>query len=604
MPRVLLDFTGPDGLRVHAALEDPVRVVTAASPADVLPALSAVQDGVAAGLTAAGFLSYEAAPAFEPRMRVHPGARMPLLWFALFDGETPLPPTRDGEAAHLDWRIEMDRAAHAAAIEAVRGHIADGRTYQVNLTTRLRAPFAGDPVDLWDRMRRAQGPGYHALLDLGRFVIASASPELFFRTRGREITTRPMKGTRPRGRWTAEDLALRDELADSGKDRAENLMIVDLLRNDLGRIARTGSVRVPRLLEVERYRTVWQMTSTIDATLRDDVALAHILAALFPCGSVTGAPKISTMQVIAALEPTPREVYCGAIGVIRPGAAGGDATFSVPIRTAWIDRDAGVAVYGAGGGVVWDSTPAAEYDELLAKAVVVREPWPAFRLVETLRLEDGSLVRRDRHLARLRDSAAYFGFPCPDDAAAAALDGIRRALPAGAHRVRLLLDEGGRVRAGVEPLEEPWGPDWPPITGPGVTGPGVSEPPSRARTVDLGRVPVSSADRFLFHKTTRRETYEQARTDAPADAWDVVLRNERGELTELTRGNLVLELDGRLLTPALAAGLLPGCLRAGLLEAGAIAEATLRPADLRRATRAWLVNSLRGWVEIRPRPSE
>lgn len=586
MPRVLLDFVAPGGPRgpeppLRAALDEAVETVRAATAAEVHPALERVRQATRDGLTAAGFLAYEAAPAFEPRMRVRPGGRMPLLWFALFDGDAAAedPRAAGGTAAgpppDLAWRLDTPPDAHAAAVRAVRGHIADGRTYQVNLSARLRVPWQGDPLALWDGMRRAQGPGFHAYIDTGDFVIASASPELFFATRGREILTRPMKGTRPRGRWAAEDEELRSALAASAKDRAENLMIVDLLRNDLGRIARTGSVRVPRLLGVERYRTVWQMTSTITATLRDHATLADILAALFPCGSVTGAPKISTMEIIAGLEQSPREVYCGAIGIIRPG---GDATFSVPIRTAWIDRERGQAEYGTGGGVVWDSTAAGEYDELLAKTLIVRAPWPPFSLVETLRLEEGVPVRLDRHLQRLRGSAEHFGFPFPEAAIRATMEGIRRAHPTGVHRVRVELDEHGRIAIQAGPLDP--------------------MPPGTTLPVALAAAPVDARDPFLFHKTTRRERYQHARAAAPPGAWDVLLLNDRGELTEFTRGTLVLELDGEHVTPPLDAGLLPGCLRGELLETGQIRERTLRAADLERADGVWFVNSLRGWVPV------
>jgi para-aminobenzoate synthetase/4-amino-4-deoxychorismate lyase len=497
-----------------------------------------------------------------------------------------------------DWRLEPGRSAHAEAVRKVRAAIAEGRTYQVNLTARLRARHDGDPLALWDRMRRAQGAGYHAYLDTGRHVVASASPELFFRADGRRITTRPMKGTRPRGRWPAEDAALEAALRASAKDRAENLMIVDLLRNDVGRVARSGTVRVPRLLDVERYRTVWQLTSTVTGELREDVGLVDLFRALFPCGSVTGAPKISTMGLIAELEDLPREVYCGAIGVVRPG---GDCVFSVPIRTVWIDRGRGVAEFGTGGGVVWDSTPASEYRELLAKSVVVRERWPAFQLLETLRLEAGGYVRLERHLARLRASAAYFDRPFPDDEIRAALAALARSAAETPRRVRIAVSESGEVVVTDEPLTEPVGEDGPASSGIGVPSRPpigtVAGPPPRYA---LAGQPVSSRDRFLFHKTTHRQAYDRARIGAPADAFDVLLHNERGEITEFTRGNLVIELDGRRVTPPVESGLLAGCLRQELLDSGSIEERAVTLADLERAPRTWFINSLRGWVPVEP----
>jgi para-aminobenzoate synthetase / 4-amino-4-deoxychorismate lyase len=635
MASLIFDFPAPSGGRPsRVAYRDPVHIVRADRVEDVVPALREVEGAVGRGLHAAGFLSYEAAPAFEPRMRVRPGNRLPLVWFGLFDGPAAPEPVRRPSAiapggahppgsadipagaiapggahppggAHFPagsviaglrpslWPLELDRGRYDGAVGAIREAIAAGHTYQVNLTARFRgtldAALAGDAVSLYEALRRAQGPGWHALLDLGEEVVVSVSPELFFRTRGRGIETRPMKGTRARGRWPEEDVLLAAELAGSEKDRAENLMIVDLLRNDLGRICETGSVRVPRLFDVERYRTVWQMTSSVEGRLRDDVGLTGILASLFPCGSVTGAPKISTMELIAGLEASPREVYCGAIGVIRPD---GEMAFNVPIRTLWWERATGRAEYGAGGGIVWDSTADAEYAELLAKAVVVRESWPDFELVETMAAVDGAIPRQDRHLRRLGRSADYFGYPFPEPAIRRSLADLAASTDAadGPRRVRLTLGSDGSYVVRDEAL--------------GLMGSGT---PDSAGTpplpVALARTPVHSTDRFLFHKTTHREVYESRRAHHP-DAFDVLLHNEAGELTEFTRGNVVLELDGRRVTPPLAAGLLPGCFRSELLDAGVIAEEPIALAELARATRVWFINSARRWLEVSLAPGD
>jgi para-aminobenzoate synthetase / 4-amino-4-deoxychorismate lyase len=591
MPTLIFDFpSGETGRTERTTFRDPRRVIVAGAVDEVLPALAEIEAAVAAGMHAAGYVAYEAAPAFEPRMRVRGGARLPLLWFGLYEGPAASTSTsaaasisRSGSVGDLrgaDWRLEVERDGYDAAVGAVREAIAAGRTYQVNLTARLRGELRGDPAELYESLRRAQGAGYHALLDLGGQTIVSVSPELFFRTAGRRIETRPMKGTRPRGRWPEEDEGLAADLASSEKDRAENLMIVDLLRNDLGRVCETGSVQVPRLYDVERYRTVWQLTSTVEGRLRPGVGLTELLTALFPCGSVTGAPKISTMEIIASLESSPREVYCGAIGMIRPD---GDMVFSVPIRTVWWDGATGAAEYGTGGGIVWDSTADAEYDELLAKAVVVREPWPEFHLLETMAAEGGEVLRLDRHLGRLRRSASSFGLPCPEVEIRAALDAAAAAHPGEARKVRLTMASDGRLALATEPL--------------GMSGEQGPDGERRPETVALAVEPVHSTDRFLFHKTTHRTVYDARRAEAP-DRYDVLLRNERDELTELTRGNLVLELDGRLVTPHVAAGLLPGCLRAELLEAGVIEERVVTVDDLGRASRAWSISSARRWVPI------
>lgn len=634
MHRLRFDF--PPGLQGGPAVyTDPVRVVHAHALDEVVPALRTVQEAAREGLHAAGYIAYEAAPAFDRAMTARAGGALPLVLFGLFEepevygvGATPVEdpdaplraarsdpgeegsrPKGPGEAdVHpLDWDLEMTREAHAAAIARIREAIAEGRTYQVNLTTRLRATgFQGDPERLYHGLRRAQGSGYHAFLDLGRHVILSASPELFFRTRGREITTRPMKGTRPRGRWPEEDRALRAALLDSPKDRAENLMIVDLLRNDLGRICVPGSVTVQRLRELERYRTVWQTTSTINGTLRPDTGLVDIFRALFPCGSVTGAPKISTMEVIARLEQSPREVYCGAIGWVRPG---GGAVFSVPIRTAWLDRDRGRLTYGTGGGVVWDSTPDEEYDELVAKTAVVRNPWPPFRLAETLGVRDGTPVRLERHLQRMAASARRFDFPFPET-------GLRRrvarAVASMAGRgirepalLRITLGPDGGFDTQVAALEDVGSADPPPAGSGALATRGPSGGPGEpaARGVALAASPVDAMDPFLFHKTTNRAVYAHHLADAPRSAFDVLLWNGDREATEFCRGNLVVEIEGRWITPPARAGLLPGCLRGQLLETGRIEEAPVLLDALDRATRLWFINSARGWIPVRIDPS-
>jgi para-aminobenzoate synthetase/4-amino-4-deoxychorismate lyase len=550
-------------------------MLVAHSQAEVRDVLVAVDRATREqGLHAAGFVSYEAAPAFDRAFVVRSGQRLPLAWFGLFHKyDTSSAEPAVAAEPPSSWAIDLTRAEYDAAVARIRAAIAEGRTYQVNLSARLQSHFRGDVQAWYEVLRRAQGTGYHALLDLDDVVILSASPELFFARRGDVIVTRPMKGTRPRGRYQEEDLARADELVRAEKDRAENLMIVDLLRNDVGRIAVTGSVEVTDLYRLERYPTVWQLTSSIRGRLPQASGLHDLFRALFPCGSVTGAPKISTMQIIAQLERSPREVYCGAIGMVEPG---GDCTFSVPIRTAWLDRATGTVEYGAGSGVVWDSVASLEFDELRAKAAILAEEAPPFELLETMRLEDGVFQRVDRHIARLGSSAAYFGFRFHRDDVRAALARVAAAYPAGAWRVRLLLSAHGEVRSEPRALE--------PQTRP-------------AQRFDLAYRCVQSNDRFLFHKTTHRAVHERALAARP-ELFDVLLWNERGELTEFTRGNVVLEIDGQRFTPPRTAGLLAGTFRAELLEAQEIREATLRVSDLARATRVWLINSVRGWVEV------
>jgi para-aminobenzoate synthetase/4-amino-4-deoxychorismate lyase len=550
------------------------QVLRAERVEDVVGVLDAVERAVALGMHAAGFVAYEAAPAFDAALATHPpDPRLPLAWFALYEARDDVHPTydaADGEAEIGSWSIDVPEAEYLRRVEHVRALIAAGDTYQTNFTARLRAPFRGDPVALYERLCLAQRSAFCAYLDLGEGrTVVSASPELFFRADGLALELRPMKGTRPRGRWPEEDHALAAELAASPKDRAENLMIVDLLRNDAGRVAEFGSVRVERLYQVERYETVHQMTSTLRATLRPDAGLTDVFRALFPCGSVTGAPKVRTMEIIRELEPSPRGVYCGAIGFVSPG----EAVFSVGIRTLLLDADAGTAELGVGSGVTWDSDAAAEYRECWSKAAFVRREPSDFRLLETMLWEpDGGWFLLDGHLDRVAASAEYFGYTFDRDDAVRRLETAARGFGGGSMRVRLRLDRDGSMDVEATPHHP-------------------SVEPTR---VAVAAEPVDSHDPLLYHKTTRRAGYDRRAASRP-DCDDVLLVNERGELTESTIANLVMRLDGALWTPPLESGLLPGVFRAHLLARGEIRERVLHPANLERAEEVWLVNSVRRW---------
>ncbi len=568
----------PGGDWLH--FSKPLELLIADGPAGVAAALARAGEACERGLWAAGWVAYDAAPAFEPAQRARasrPGDPPPL-WLGIY-GEprrlAALPAPTPGSYRLGPWQPGIGEAEYAVAIGRIRELIAAGDSYQVNYTYFHHASFAGEPAALFLELARGRHGGLGALVLTATHAAVSTSPELFFSQQGDELVARPMKGTAPRGRWPAEDRAHAAALAASPKERAENVMIVDLLRNDLGSIARPGSVGVPALFEVERYETVLQLTSTVVA--RTDAAPAATLAALFPCGSVTGAPKIRTTQIIAELEREPRGIYTGAIGWLGPERR---ACFNVAIRTVEIELAGGRARYGVGGGVTWDSEPAAEHAETLAKIQVLARRPVEFELLETLRwsaAEGWWLL--ERHLARLRESAEYFDFCCDEEAVRAALAAAvaGRGGPA-AWRVRLLLGHSGAARAEAHQLD--------------------LEPAGRVRRLALASEPVDRSDRFLFHKTTRREAYERARREHP-DADDVLLINERGELTESTIANLVVELAGRRLTPPRECGLLAGVLRGELLERGEIEEGVLRPEDLASASGLWLINSVRGWMEAR-----
>ena len=571
MPVPLLHFDFPKPL----SFSDPVESITAERVSQVIPALHRVQEKVDAGFYAAGFIGYEAAQAFDAALVTHPPVPgLPLLWFGIYNEPQTEPGKIQGECiAVIDFVPETDEANYHDSIDRIRSGIAAGYFYQVNQTFRLRAPWTGSGRGLYRRMADASGGDYCAFLDLGRYQVLSASPELFFHRKGSHLVTKPMKGTRPRGRWTEEDARIAGELVCSSKDRAENLMIVDLLRNDLGRIAEIGSVRVTQLFKAERYPTLWQMISTVEAEISPAIGLVEVFSALFPCGSVTGTPKVSAMKQIAELETSPRGVYCGAVGYITPDQ---EAVFSVAIRTGLLDTQEQHLCYGVGGGIVWDSTPENEYAEALSKSAIFGELAPAFELLETILWEQGAYVLRGRHLDRLLDSAAYFGYPLQLSDLEDALEAGTRHWDSAPRRVRLLAAQDGLLRLESEPLK--------PL-------PGLPLP------VSLAKTPVSKRDPFLCHKTTHRAIYEAHRRGHP-ECFDVLLWNEEEELTEFTIGNLVLEDRGVLWTPPRECGLLAGVLRGELLAAGRIQERVLRFDDLKTAQGLWLMNSVRGLIPV------
>ncbi|WP_197256276.1 aminodeoxychorismate synthase component I [Paenibacillus dendritiformis] len=572
-PYILFDFADADRGMERKFFSEPVEIIVAWSRNEVRDALRRAEEWVGRGYYAAGYVSYEAAPAFDPVFSVHRNTVMPLVWFGIFSGYTlDGEPAGAGDYRLSGWEPAVAEPSYHDNIHKIHEAIARGDTYQVNYTMRLRSQFEGDAYAFYTRLCKAQQANYSAMLQLGDFSILSASPELFFRKNGKSLETRPMKGTVKRGLTVKEDERLSDWLRQSEKNRAENVMITDLLRNDLGMVAEAGSVQVPKLFEIEKYYTLFQMTSTVTATTMPDIGIDDIFAALFPCGSITGAPKISTMNLICELEEAPREIYCGSIGLIRPD---GSAVFNVAIRTVWIDHRRSVAEYGVGGGITWDSTAADEYQEARTKALLLTEVRPDFELLESLRLENGVYQLLEQHIARMADSAVYFDFQADKDALRQALLQHAHEFPAGVRKVRLLLSRTGLITVQSEPIAERQGP---------------------AKAV-LASSPVSSSDRFLYHKTTNRAVYAK-HDEQKGDAYDVLLWNENGELTEFTTGNLVLELNGTKYTPPQDSGLLAGTLRSELIAAGTVTERTLAISDIPKASHIWLINSVRGWIPV------
>ncbi|RHW18732.1 aminodeoxychorismate synthase component I [Sphingomonas gilva] len=570
-PFVLLDDARAAGAAPARLYRSPVDTVVATTPAQVPRLLDALRVARQGGLHAAGFLSYEAGHALEPRLVPAASGEVPYAWFGLFEAcETLAPeavPALLPEPAGA-WagppRPLIDEAAYMAAFDRVQALIAAGDVYQANLTFRAEVRVLGHPLALYAAIRRRAQAGHGGVVWTGDDWLLSFSPELFFALKDGKATTRPMKGTAPRESDPAD-------LAADPKQRAENLMIVDLLRNDLSRVAAPGSVEVPELFRVESYPTVHQMVSTITARLDEGRDAIDLLEALFPCGSITGAPKIRAMEVIGEIEETPRGIYCGAVGRLD---ADGDAAFNVAIRTLAMKEGADAATLGLGSGVVADSKGAEEWDECLAKGYFVAAGQRTPDLIETMAFDphDG-IVRLDAHMARMKASAAAFGVPFDRHAARNDLQAatFRQREPA---RVRLLLSPSGRTAIHVSAL-----------------------PPFPAEPVEVAIVPlpVAAEDCRLRHKTADRAFYDEARR--ASGAFEVLFVRPDGRLTEGSFTNLFVARAGRLLTPPARLGLLPGILRGELIEQGKAIEANLMAADL--SGDFWIGNALRGMIRAR-----
>lgn len=548
------------------------QVISTADIDAVADCIAAVEAAACSGAYAVGYVAYEAASAFDPALTTREAGGRPLIWFGLCRNYQPVGKMmRNGELQFADWASDWSNTRYSEAFDIVQRHIHDGDTYQINLTFPLRSTFSGKPEVCYARMLDAQSSSFCGLLQTEASTIISASPELFFERWGTRIRTRPMKGTRRRAPEYYADCRQGEELALAGKDRAENVMIVDLLRNDIGRVARTGSVNVDKLFNVERYPTVWQMTSTVEADIDADTSLLDIFRALFPCGSVTGAPKVKTMEFIAGLETSPRGVYCGAFGIVLPG---GDCVFNVPIRTLTLEGDA--AVYPVGSGIVADSECENEYEECLLKSRVLSIETPDFQLLETMawRKNQGWQLLEE-HIARIIRSAEYFDF---------SLDGeqLRTALLQEADdwvepmRSRLLVGRSGEIQIESKPMS------------------GFDRPLRSAR---LAQEPVDSSNPFLYHKTTHRDIYDQHRAQC-GNVDEVILFNECGEVTEGSITNVAVLIDGSWWTPPVECGLLPGTMREELLKTGKIRERVVTVDELRQADGVRLMNSVRGHFDV------
>ncbi|MBN9423114.1 MAG: aminodeoxychorismate synthase, component I [Candidatus Accumulibacter sp. 66-26] len=592
------------------------RTLSFDADADFAEAFAEIEAATAAGEWVALLADYALGACFETRAAgegaaVQAPGRTPVLRAAVFGraerltaqalavflaGRLAALPEAARTAGVADVAAGLGPEAYAAAVRRIKQWIGDGDCYQINFTFPLACRLYGDPLALYAALRARQPVRYGGYLATPETRLLSLSPELFFERRGARVWTRPMKGTAPRGATPADDARRRDALLASAKERAENVMIVDLLRNDLGRLAAPGKVRVEALCEAEAYPTLWQMVSTVAADV-PGASLFDLFRALFPCGSITGAPKIRAMQLIAELETPPRGLYTGAFGWIAPG---GDCRFNVAIRTLEIaepdsetpsdppvetraeGRVPGLSArLGVGSGIVIDADPAREYAECLLKANFLTGFDPGFELIETLRLENGRYPRLALHLERLQASARALGFACAAAEIAARLVATAESHPVGVYRVRLTLAHGGACALRCAPLAADEGLPW--------------------RAVLAGEA-LDAGDYLLRHKTTARARYDRALAALPADVFDALFLNTRGEVCEGARSNVFVERGGMLLTPPLASGLLPGVLRRELIESGRAVECVLRVDDLRAAPTIYLGNALRGLITVRLEP--
>lgn len=549
--------------------------------------LREIEIWVQRGFYAAGFFSYEAGFAFESHLQDDNATRpaSPLIWFGIYEtyqeaddlfGTIP-----ENTATIHSTTFDYTEGEYAEKIAQIKHLILEGDVYQINFTGKLRFDVEGEAWALYRALRAKQRVAYSAFIHTGTQQILSFSPELFFHRKGNELTVRPMKGTIKRGKTIHEDDAFAEYLQNDPKNRAENLMIVDLLRNDLSKICRPQSVETTELFTIETYQTLLQMTSTVKGTLQPETSYQGIFKALFPSGSITGAPKIRAMQAIQTLETSPRGIYCGTIGFIAPskGDTPEEAVFNVAIRTLVVEN--GKGEMGIGSGIVWDSEAAAEFAECQLKAQFLTTPTalsetPPFQLIEAIRYENGYAFL-DKHLARMKHSATYFGFPFSQDGLTNELLHLATTLQADVrHKVRVLLDAQGTFS----------------------TQANIYQDFSTFETnyLKMSESVVSSDHVFLYHKTTQRNLYESEYQKAVAEGFrEVFFVNERGELTEGSRTNIFLEKEGIWFTPSLSSGVLKGVYRQHLIEQTPhIVEKVLYLDDLLNADAVYCCNVLRG----------
>jgi len=548
----------------------PIKELKTRDLSEVADLLAQVESYQEQGYYVVGYVSYEAAPAFEEKLAVHKAPLLAeyLLYFTVHDRveTSPIPLTYEEVDLPSKWREGTSAEDYEKAIAQIHHHLRQGDTYQVNYTVQLKQDLSANPFAIYNRMVVEQEAGYNAYVEHDEMAVISMSPELFFEQNDRELTTRPMKGTTKRGLTDDEDLKEAAWLEQDPKNRSENMMIVDLLRNDMNRISEVGSEHVERLCQVEQYSTVWQMTSTIKSQLREDVDLVAIFRSLFPCGSITGAPKIATMEIIKNLEPQPRGVYCGTIGLLLPN---GRRIFNVAIRTIQLHQEK--AIYGVGGGITWDSTWESEYREVHQKAAVLYRKQARFQLITTGKISQKQLLFEDQHLERLIKASRYFSFPFdPEDLRQKIEEECQVCDSHQDYRLRISLSKSGEMELSRQILA--------PLS------PSFCKAKLCLQEADLNQS-------FTYFKTTHRPHLSLGEQEK-------IYHNKSGELLETSIGNLVLRINGKLYTPPISLGILPGIYRQHLLETGQVEEKVLTVPDLDQAETIYGCNAVRGLYEL------
>ena len=565
--KTVIDFRA---LGERYTFTQPIRELKTRDLSEVADLLAQVESYQEQGYYVVGYVSYEAAPAFEEKLAVHKAPLLAeyLLYFTVHDRveTSSIPLTYDDIDLSSKWQEVTSAEDYEKAIAQIHHHLRQGDTYQVNYTVQLKQDLNANPFDIYNRMVVEQEAGYNAYVEHDEMAVISMSPELFFEQNDRELTTRPMKGTTQRGVTDQEDLAQASWLEQDPKNRSENMMIVDLLRNDMNRISEVGSEHVERLCQVEQYSTVWQMTSTIKSQLRPDVDLVEIFRSLFPCGSITGAPKIATMEIIKNLEPQPRGVYCGTIGLLLPN---GQRIFNVAIRTIQLHQ--GKAVYGVGGGITWDSTWESEYREVHQKAAVLYRKQARFQLITTGKISQKSLLFEGQHLERMTKASRYFAFPFDSEYFRQKIEEECQACASYQdYRLRISLSKSGELELSRQVLTP------------------LSQSFCQAKLC-LQEADLQQA--FTYFKTTHRPHLTLGKQE-------IIYHNAAGELLETSIGNLVLKIDGKLYTPPINLGILSGIYRQHLLGKGQVEEKILTLADLNQAEAIYGCNAVRGLYEL------